>query len=511
MHIDIRTLQNGSEIEGDLCIIGAGAAGISMALEWANSTKRVILLEGGGFNVEAEMQNLYKGESIGQRYYPLNSARLHFFGGTTGHWAGWCAPYDPIDFKKRDWVEHSGWPISYNDLDPYYKKAYKLVELPTPDFDTSYWQRQAPNMVLLPLDKNKVWTKMWQFSPPTRFGTKYREDILKAKSVHLYTYANLTNIETNPEVSNVKKIQVQSLDGKKYYVKAKAFVMACGAIQNARMLLASNKQAPKGLGNDNDLVGRYFMEHLEVKSADLVMASEREMSMYLLDFARIRARGELALSEQWQQEHHVLNGTTSMTPKTIAENEKAAIDWFPDDAAASIERMEKWDKAKADTTTIKYKPADLKVFELFTRMEQSPNPNSRVFLNQEKDEMGIPRITLDWKLTSFEKDSIRKLYELIGQEAGRTRVGRVKIMDWLLDNDTSWPEFLSAGWHHMGTTKMNENPKEGVVDANCKVHGIDNLYIASTGCYSTAGAANPTLTLLALTLRLSDHLKEKLG
>lgn len=511
MHIDIRSVPSGSVIEGDLCIIGAGAAGITMALDWIGaSNKKVILLEGGGFNVEAEMQNLYKGQSVGQRYYPLHSARLHFFGGTTGHWAGWCSPYDPIDFMNRDWVPESGWPINLTDLEPYYKKGYKLVELPSWNFETEYWEKQA-NMVSLPMDQKKVRTKMWQFSPPTRFGTKYREEIVKAKNITLYTYANLTNLEANEEVTKINQIQVQSLNGKKHTVKAKAFVLACGAIQNARMLLASNKQAKNGLGNSYDIVGRYFMEHLEVKSADLVMSSERNMNMYLLDFARVSARGELAVSAEEQQKHRILNGTASMTPKTLAENEPAAIDWFPEDAAASIERMEEWDKAKADTTTTKLKAKDLKVFELFTRMEQSPNRNSRVFLNNEKDEMGVPRITLDWQLTSLEKISIRKLYEIIGQEAGRANIGRVKLMDWLLDNDTSWPEFLSAGWHHMGTTKMSANPKEGVVDANCKVHGIQNLYIASTGCYPTAGAANPTLTLIALTLRLSDHLKKRLG
>ncbi len=149
-------------------------------------------------------------------------------------------------------------------------------------------------------------------------------------------------------------------------------------------------------------------------------------------------------------------------------------------------------------------------FELFTRIEQAPNPDSRVTLDTERDSLGMPRATLHWELTPLEKRSVRKIHELIGQQVGRAGVGRVKMLNYLQDeNDNSWPEFTGGGWHHMGTTRMSTNPKEGVVDENCKVHGVANLYAAGASCYATAGAPNPTLTLIALTLRLSDHLKEK--
>src|SRR5882762_922857 len=114
MHIDAKALENNTVIEGDLCIIGAGAAGISMALEWINTSYKIILLEGGGFEYEDQMQDLYSGKNTGQRYFPMKAIRLHYFGGTTGHWAGFCSPFDPIDFEKREWVAHSGWPITKN-------------------------------------------------------------------------------------------------------------------------------------------------------------------------------------------------------------------------------------------------------------------------------------------------------------------------------------------------------------------------------------------------------------
>jgi choline dehydrogenase-like flavoprotein len=280
MHIDARNMENNSLIEGDICIVGSGAAGISMALEWLNTPYKVILLEGGGFEYEQPMQDLYKGKTTGQRYYPLDSARLHYFGGTTGHWSGFCSTFDPIDFKERDWVPHSGWPIKREDLDPYYARAHKNLDLGPYDYSVKYWQDKDPELVSLPLDDKAVYNKMWQFSPPTRFGTKYRDTIVKAPNIHLYTYANVTDITANENASAVKEVTVKNLAGKKHTVRAKQFIIACCSIQNARLLLASNKQAPKGLGNQNDNVGRYFMEHLEIKSAEMWLTKPDVLKLY---------------------------------------------------------------------------------------------------------------------------------------------------------------------------------------------------------------------------------------
>src|SRR5688572_9549822 len=207
MYTDARNLENGSILEGDICIVGAGAAGISLAMEWINTPYKVILLEGGGFELDKRMQDLYRGKSIGQRYYPLQSSRLHYFGGTSGHWAGFCSPFDPIDFEKRDWVPNSGWPIQLSDLNPYYKRSWKLVELESDNFELEYWRKKDHELVPLPLDENVVWNKMTQFSPPTRFGTRYRDAIVKAKNIWLITYANAVNIEANESVSSVKNVR----------------------------------------------------------------------------------------------------------------------------------------------------------------------------------------------------------------------------------------------------------------------------------------------------------------
>jgi choline dehydrogenase-like flavoprotein len=504
MHIDARSLENNTLIEGDICIVGAGAAGITLALQFLNSPLKIILLEGGGFDYETAMQDLYRGKNAGLPYYSLESARLHYFGGTTGHWAGYCSEYDQIDFIKRAWVPGSGWPLTRNDLEPYYRKAAEILELHTvpPDAETMKSS--------LDFDTNGIRNKMWYFSPPVRFGKKYRDTLVKAANVTLYTYANVTNIITNENISAVTEVTVKNLSGKQHRVRAKKFILACCAVQNARLLLAANNQAKRGLGNDHDLVGRHFMEHLEMNAADLFLPAPASLDVYRLQFFYTKVRAELALTENKQHELQVLNGTVALDPVAVSEEKEENTDTgtVADDPAASLKGWEKAEKYYDSGKYLKEKFNKTKQYMFFTRMEQSPNPSSRVMLDTEKDSLGVPRVILDWKLSPLEKRSYRKLIETIGVACGVRGTGRVRLHEWLHDEkDISWPDHVAGGWHHMGTTRMHENSKEGVVNENCKVHGISNLYIAGSSCFPTAGSANPTYTIVAMTLRLADHLK----
>ncbi|MEJ1221445.1 GMC family oxidoreductase [Sediminicola sp. 1XM1-17] len=509
MHIDARELEANTLIEGDICIIGAGTAGISMALDLMHSSHKIILLEGGGFKYEDEIQDAYAGNTSGQRYYPLKSSRLHYFGGTTGHWAGMCSPFDPIDFKIRDWVPHSGWPITKKDLDPFYAKAHETLQLGPYKYELEYWRQVLPNLNPFPLDNKVVWNKMWQYST-ARFGKIYRDTIMDAPNIHLYTYASATEIKSNPLGNHIGEATIKNLTGKSHTVKAKYFIMACGAIQNARLLLASRSISPNGLGNDNDLVGRYFMEHLEVPSAELWLSQPFPTDLYAWTYGETKASAELAITEYAQRENQILNGTASLVPLTVGRHQKSRLDsWTDYDPKKAMKNMMRdWqlaeEKAKKDNIG-----AISKAYQLNTRIEQAPNPNSRITLGSEKDALGVPRANLHWELTPLDKKSIRKIYELIGQHVGISNLGRVRLMEFLQDpTDDSFPDTVNGGWHHMGTTRMANDPKKGVVDSNCKVHGITNLYIAGSGCYPTSGAPNPTLTLVALSLRLSGHIAD---
>lgn len=512
MHIDARNLENNTRIKGDICIMGAGAAGISMALDWIDTPHKVILLEGGGFEYDEEVQNLYDGETTGQNYYPLQSSRLHYFGGTTGHWGGLCAPLDEIDFQKREWVPHSGWPFSKNELDPYYARANEKLNLGPYNYSPEYWQQQMPNMKPFPLDYGVIKNKMWQFSD-ARYGNLYREEITGADNIELYTYANVVNITANESVSAVNEVVVKNHAGKTHTVEADQFILACGAIQNARLLLASDSQAPDGLGNDHDLVGRYFMEHIEIYPSELWMFESFDSALYdQYEDGLEDPAAEIGFVDEIQKQENLLNGTIALLPLSFGQFEKPAMTtWKDEDPREAFQDMfDNWEEAFKKAEQVK--DVVKRSYELKTRIEQSPNPDSRVTIGPEEDALGVPRANLHWELSDQDWKSLRKMHQLMAHEVGKAGLGRVQFRESFRNPDEiRWPEGTSGGWHHMGTTRMSNDPKQGVVDANCQVNGIENLYVAGSACFPTAGAANPTLTLVALSLRLSDYVKDKLN
>lgn len=487
MYTDARILEEGALIECDICIVGTGPAGMSIAAELIDTPFNVILLEGGGFEPEGRMQKLYDGETTGQSFLPLSAARLHYFGGTSS-WGGMCSIFEPITFQKKEWIPQSGWPISQKDLLPYYKRANPYLDLGAYSFDLQYWQKLDPTLIPLPLGKEVFWNKIWRSScPPTRFGDKYRSKIVDAKNVYLYAYANVTDIRANENVSRVDEVTVKNFAGKTHKVKAKCFVLACSAIQTARILLAANKQCPDGLGNDNDLVGRYYSDHLDVRFAELWLKDASELKLYARHGRS--ARAELAIMPNIQAEHRILNGNISFWPLGTEH-----IGYL---------------KRTSDLLKNRLNRKVRSVFELAIRLEQSPNPASRVTLLERKDELGVPRAKLNWALTSLERKSIRKISKLLVQQIGMRGIGRLRMrQEFINREDDSIPGCVVGGLHQMGTTRMSDDPKSGVVDTNCRLHGIRNLYIAGSSCFPTGAAVNPTFTIVAMSIKIADHLKE---
>lgn len=524
MHIDARGLENNTLIEGDLCIIGAGAAGISIARELLGTPYKVILLESGGFEYDEQTQSLYDGKNIGLPYFSLKEARLRFFGGTTNHWGGMCAPLDPIDFEKRDWIPYSGWPISLEDLNPYYARAQKVCELGPYRYDMEFWGQQEPNLSPLPFDTSKISYKIFQYSPPTRFAKVYGETLLKANNIVLWTYANVTAIETSTNAAMVTGVRIKCLNGKEHQVQARYYVLACGGIENARLLLISNQTETQGLGNRHDLVGRFFMEHVHIASARLLVPSSLLWEQYVLH-PESEPKVHLTLNEQVQRERKLLNCTFDLCATDCREvalfNESQQLneanERFKEEIRLYLEALHMCD----NNALLVGKPECLKSLDnrteiatseliLFSMLEQAPNPTSRVMLDREKDILGLCKIKLDWRLTDLLRQTTEEANQLMAYELGRSGLGRLQLLKWLIQEDRSWPQFpqiLRGGWHHMGTTRMSTNPKTGVVNPNCQVYGVSNLYVAGSSVYPTAGTANPTLTLVALAIRLADHLK----
>jgi len=429
-----------------------------------------------------------------------------------------CSPFDEIDFMKREGIPDSGWPIMRKDLDPFYARANEKLKLGPYQYDLEYWRKEVPDLNPLPLNKDVVWHKMWQLSPVGGYnggmGKAYKDDIVKAKNIHLYTYSTVVDVIANENVSSIDHVQIKNLDGKTHTVKAKHFILAGGAIQNARILLASNSQAKQGLGNDHDVVGRYFMEHLEIMTAELWLLKPFPSRLFTFGTEKPGLWCELALSKEVQIEHKILNGTAGLFPLLLAKEGQSPMEiWQNEDPRKSADSMYKvWNQADSVAKSDKGASAIERAYEFQTKIEQAPNPDSRITLGAEKDALGVHTANLHWALTELDKRSVRTLNYLIGQEVGRAGVGRVRLKEFLRDEkDISWPAGTSGGWHHMGTTRMGTDPAKSVVDSNCQVHGIDNLFVAGSGCYATSAAPNPTLTIVALSLRLSDHVRSRLS
>lgn len=506
MIVDARTVQGGKIIKADVCIIGAGAAGITIAVELMNTGIDVLLLESGGLSFDSDSQSLYEGGSTGLPYFPLASSRLRLLGGTTGHWSGWCAPLEPIDFQKRSWIPHSGWPFTYLELEPWYVKAQEVCMLGPYPYCADYWEKQDSAYKRLPLSNQKVKTKIIQFSPPVRFGRDYKDTLKKATNVTLMTYANVTNIETDQSVSHITSLEVRTLSGKTFSVEARRIVLACGGVENPRILLMSNRQCPAGLGNQYGTVGRYFMEHPHVTTSYLTLSAEVNMEFYR--FKQNKAFIPLlGIPPDLQHQYKTANYSAIVVPSQIIEPPKRPSYGFSKDPSDIMNIIQTYEEADKQETVRPDPQRSSSGWALNARIEQVPNPDSRITLGEGRDMLGQRKVSLHWQLSELDRKTLRVSERVIAHELGRKQTGRMRLPEWTDEDNASWPDHLIGGWHHMGTTRMHEDKTQGVVNADCQVHGIDNLFIAGSSVFPTSGTANPTLTIVALAIRLARHIQ----
>ncbi len=523
---DARELDDGQLLNCDLCIVGGGAAGITIARALADGKVKVCVLESGGLEFEEPVQNLYQGANVGLPYFDLDVCRLRFLGGSTNHWAGRCRPLDELDFEARPWLPHSGWPFTKAELDPYYREAQKICQLGAYDYTPGPWL--DPGQRALPFDPAKVLSRVWQYSPPTRFGEVYRPELEAAPNVDVLLHATLVDIEANEAGSEVSGLAARTLEGKRLTVRAQAYVLACGGLENPRLLLAANKQVKVGLGNQRDLVGRYFMEHPHCNAARALVVDPAVLSFYTFGQGGGHAQGIAVVgclnqSPERQRAEQLLNFDSLFTVDDIGDSGFAALRriWsaagqghWPDHLAADLWQalIDIDDTASGLMGRLglhEYHPGNAS-FRMWCSAEAAPNPDSRVRLGDQLDALGMPRIALDWRLTEQDKRSLLAGYQAVAEEFGRTGLGRLQIADWLTADATSWSPTVEGGHHHLGTTRMSQEPAQGVVDPTSRVHGIANLYIAGSSVFPTSGSANPTLTIVALALRLAEHLKQRL-
>ncbi len=544
---DLEEFESGKSLAFDLCVVGAGPAGITIANELIGSGIRLCLVESGGFDDEPETQALYRGENVGHSV-TLDEGRYRVFGGsatgtTTAHrpaWGGRCAMLDPIDFETRQWVPKSGWPIDLETLRPYYersKRANNFLEpwlsddavpatlgIELPEFNS-----QDVNPFVWRIAPAETPPSAWLPGPRKRFdwARAYRQKLQADPDVHVLLHANLTSLAGSIDGSSIETITVSSLTNVSMTIAAKAFVLCCGGVENVRVAL----NAPPNIAqkvNEFDNLGRFLAQHPRgcIATLETTPQTDKRLQGLFTDFLRpddVQYELGFALSEHAQRKHGLLNASAAIYYAARPESPwrsgarlqdavrtRASYQGILQDVANVIGGADSvvantWRRIRGRSPFL---PDPL--VSVVIDLEQAPNPQSRVTLSDAKDPLGMNRAKVDWRISEIERTTARHLSTYIGSVLQRLELGTTQPSDWLTSNLPIQNDELYGTFHFIGTTRMSRDPRDGVVDENCRSHGIENLYFAGCSVFPTGGHANPTLTIVALAIRLADHLRARL-
>lgn len=454
----------------DYCIIGSGPAGITLALELESSGKNILLMEAGDIQWTKESTDCYKGINIGDQYFDLAFTRQRFFGGTSNHWTGWCRNLDDSDFNSGK-ISGVDWPISKKDLDPHLKKSCEILEVDY-NFDNESLSKEFG-----------IEAQQFNFSPPVRFGYKFKERIEQSRSIHLIINANLTDLMYDN--FRIYEAMFRSYSGNKFSINAKTFILATGGIENSRLLLWFNKKNQTQLIDKRSPLGKYWMEHPH---------------FYI---------GRAFLDRRWKNQYLGLDSPTRKNLGIL--NAGIRIEGLGDESTTALIK-----DIMCVAPNLGKKLSNLFeknlvcAAEIRGAWEQAPNIDSKIQISEDQfDLFGIPRPILNWKKTSFDKVTINKTLQQINAWILYNNLGRFKFNNWLL-KDGLFPDSIeTGGHHHMGGTRMATNISDGVVDSNLKVFNKENLYILGSSVFPTGGHANPTVTILQLAMRLSSYLTQR--
>jgi choline dehydrogenase-like flavoprotein len=465
----------------DVCVCGSGPAGVTAARELAVRGVRVLLLEAGGLELTSDSQDIYETQSIGAlTYWGANGCRLRMFGGTSNHWSGRCGVLDEIDFEPRDIWDVPGWPIGRTDAYRRLDDAREILDIA----DQSLERRSEPHW-----RSGRFAPAAFARSAPTRFGEKYRAELTDAVRIDVVINANALGAALTGDGGGVEHLSVSDYRDRRFAVRARHFVLALGALENARFLMNAAAATGAPFGDQGGFVGRCFMEHFDIPLGRFASFDaplwERDAPVSLNPTVEVLNRQSLG------------SAVISMTPaaKPRFYGRLAPLRRFANDFQCATQSWLPQGQAKRTT----FCRGDGIVSNI---IEQVPNPDSRATLDRtKKDRFGQFRLNIDWRLAAQDRATIRGLAEEVGKALAEQDVARFQISNAILDDR---PE-PGHHCHQMGTTRMSADPKFGVVDRNQKLHGLRNLHVAGSSVFSTGGGVNPTLTIVALSLRLGEH------
>jgi GMC oxidoreductase len=516
-----------------VCIIGAGAAGITLALELDGAPFSVAVLTGS---------EDYGGDSLGSHPPPSHFRRIGY-GGTTAIWGGRVVPFDPIDFEQREYVSDSGWPISYDDVARHYPRAMDYVEAGDNDFTVS--GTLSPGDTITGFEGNDLINtdRIERYSPPTRFGKRYKATLEKSRNVYVLSKAHCIRLHTTPE-GRISTAETVEADGTRSFINATIFVVATGGLETTRLLTISDPNG-KGLGNESGALGRYYTCHVESFLATL---RTRNGAQVIYDFEKtkgIYCRRKFQIKAAAQRKYHLPNATFRLHYPVLADARHASAVLsavyiakktlipeyrrilIPESAYATVgdtSLLKHWTNVFAGMPELAQFSAEwlMKrilpyrklpyvlvepangVYRVEFNFEQIPSPASRVYLGDKRDRFGIPQLVIDWRITEADIEMISRTYRMVRDSLKGTSC-EIEFDDLLEENLNA---VTPVGGHHLGTARMALNPKNGVVDTNCRVLGWDNLFVCGSATFPTSSHANPTVTIVALSIRMAEHLKK---
>lgn len=488
----------------DYCIIGTGPAGTSVLEPLVGTDARVCILESGSSKFSAQADALSTVRSEGIEIKPHSRERI--IGGTSSTWAGQASELDSIDFEYREWVEYSGWPIDDTDIAEYYTGASEKFE-----FAPYSWFSQDFQFSNVPDWKRLTEKSFISSSTPENFGEHVLNWAKDSDQLDLYLESTVTSLEGDPNSGEVSHAVVRDYTGSRWEYFADSFILACGGIEIPRLLLNSTFACDAGLGNENDTVGRYFMNHPKGTYGKVQLEDFREKLPF--------AKGSVSYQDGYsgyfgirptdivQREEKILNSYIRLEPVFFWKNFGRDVDQMFEDiyhAAETFPRLKSRILIGVYRLAEKmggYKKSNL--FNIRNFMEMEPKPENRVVLSNATDQFGVPRPVVKHQPTELDKKSMIRIHDIFEKEITEHTWGRCETR--LTDDIDTWPIDLDSS-HHMGTTRMGNDPDNSVVNENCRLHHSPNVYIAGSSVFPTSGNANPTYTIVALGLRLGRHL-----